>query len=154
MAVRKFKTEDLEAVIDVASALHPQWFTEAALQEIASDVQRQNAYVATLNEKIVGFASYQTSDVDKNAELTWIGVLSEMHRHGIGRMMMDTIEHAAAREGVKMFEVCTVAETVEYEPYALTRRFYHALGFRDLKIELKGFPSGDDKLILRKQLQT
>ena len=52
----------------------------------------------------------------------------------------------------KRLEVHTVAATVEYEPYALTRRFYYAIGFADVGVEPKGFPSGDDKLLLRKQL--
>jgi len=150
--VRKFGPEDLTSVVEIASALHPKWFTTDALKEISSNVQTQNSFVATSDRKIVGFASYLSSKAEKSAELTWIGVLPDLHKRGIGRMLVDAIENAAAKEGGEVLEVCTVAETVEYEPYAQTRCFYHALGFRDVRVEVRGFPSGDDKLVLRKTL--
>ena len=154
VVIRRLRTEDIEAVAEVARALHPKWFTEDAVKEIESTLQAQNAYIALADEKTIGFATYLAYYAGKRAELNWIGVLPGLHRQGIGRMLVGAIERVLAEQGIKTLDVYTVAASVEYEPYALTRCFYHALGFCDIRIEIRGFPSGDDKLLLRKLLQT
>jgi ribosomal protein S18 acetylase RimI-like enzyme len=100
----------------------------------------------------VGFVTYRVNADRETAELTWIGVRPDFQRKGIGRRLVEAIEQELSRKGVKTLEVSTVAPTVNYEPYARTRRFYHGIGFRDVRVEPKGFPSGDDKLLLRKQI--
>jgi GNAT superfamily N-acetyltransferase len=132
--------------------LNPKWFTESALEEIAHAVRNEFGYVAVQGGMCIGFATYRPSDDHETAELTWVGVHPEFHRRGVGRGLVEAIERKLNRIGCKSLEVYTVAATVEYEPYALTRSFYHAIGFNDISVEPKGFPSGDDKLLLRKQL--
>jgi GNAT superfamily N-acetyltransferase len=97
--------------------------------------------------------SHRVNADGETAELTWIGGRPDFQRKGIGRRLVEAIEQELSRRGVKTLEVSTVASTVHYEPYALTRRFYHAIGFSDVRVEPKGFPSGDDKLPLRKQIE-
>jgi ribosomal protein S18 acetylase RimI-like enzyme len=132
--------------------LHPKWFAESALEEIANAARSEDGYVAVLEGMNVGFATYRIIGDRETAELTWIGIHPDFHRRGVGRGLMRAIEQDLRGRGIKELEVYTVAATVQYEPYALTRRFYHAIGFADVSIEPKGFPSGDDKLLLRKQL--
>ena len=150
--VRKITLDDLHGVSVIAQALHPKWFNESALKEIANAVRNESGYVAVLDGRHVGFATYRIIDHGETAELTWIGVHPDFHRRGVGRALVVAMERGLRSGGVKKLEVYTVAATVHYEPYALTRHFYHAIGFVDISIEPKGFPSGDDKLLLRKEL--
>jgi len=48
--------------------------------------------------------------------------------------MLDRAEALLARDGVEYLQVKTLADTVEYEPYARTRAFYSACGFRPLQV--------------------
>jgi hypothetical protein len=66
--------------------------------------------------------------------------------------LLETIEQELGGRGIHKLEVFTLAATVDYEPYDLTRRFYYAMGFSEVSVEPKGFSSGDDKLLLRRQL--
>ena len=101
--------------------------------------------------KVIGFATYHVANDEKTAELSWIGMWPEFHRTGIGRALVNAIEADLAQRGVQALVVSTVASTVEYEPYARTRRFYRAIGFSNVQVDMKWYPSGDDRLLLRKQ---
>jgi GNAT superfamily N-acetyltransferase len=153
LLIKEITASDRQRVESIARALHPQWFTESALEEIANAVQTQNGYLAVDDGRPVGFAAYLSRDDDRTAELTWIGVHPDFHRRGIGRRLVISIEEELKRKACGRLEVYTVAATVEYEPYARTRSFYHAVGFTDLGVEPKGFPSGDDRLLLIKRLE-
>ena len=149
--VRRILTEDYAPVAEIARSLHPQWFTESALEDIARDIQTQDAYVA-LEKKVIGFATFVLTDNSNMAELTWIGVSPELHRRGVGRALLTAIEKELAQREVQSLQVSTVPPTVEYEPYARTRDFYHAIGFSDVQIDENWFPSGDDRLLLSKRI--
>ena len=150
--VRRIKAEDHDAINAIARDLHPRWFTQSALNDIGSAIRTDKGMVALAEEKIVGFATYKRIDT-KTVELTWIGVYSNFHRKGIGRALLNSIEEELRREDCEVIEVDTLAATVDYEPYARTRNFYHAVGFTDVRVEPSAYKSGDDKLLLRKQLR-
>jgi len=150
LLVRRILAEDYRLIAEIARSLHPQWFTESALEEIARDIRTQDGFAA-LEKEVVGFATYVLTD-NKTAELTWIGVSPELHRRGVGRALVKEIEGELAQRGVQSLQASTLAPTVEYEPYARTRNFYHAIGFSDVRIDEKWFPTGDDRLLLRKQM--
>jgi ribosomal protein S18 acetylase RimI-like enzyme len=150
--VRRIVRKDYDAINGIAEDLHPRWFTESALNEIKSAVREEKGVVAIVDQKIVGFATYAPIVHERTVELTWIGVRSDLHRRGIGRALVNSLEEELRREGYEAIEVDTVAASVEYEPYARTRNFYHALGFADVRIEPSGYESGDDKLLLRRKI--
>jgi len=152
LVVREISTNDRESVIEISGKLS-QWFIKAALEAIAHAVETERGYLALENEKCMGFATYLPCSDRKRAELTWIGVEPTLHRTGIGRSLVEAIERDLVRDHYECLEVNTVAETVDYEPYARTRSFYHSIGFRDVSVQPKGFPSGDDKLLMRKYLR-
>ena len=151
LSVREISPEDYPGVNSIARSLNPTWFTESALEEIANALRHDHGFVAMQNEKQIGFVMYRLNDDNETADLTWMGVRPDFQRKGVGRRLVEAVEQALGKKGIHRIEVFTVAATVDYEPYALTRRFYHAMGFSDVSIEPKGFPSGDDKLLLRKQ---
>jgi ribosomal protein S18 acetylase RimI-like enzyme len=149
--IRRIIQEDHTAIVETAKALH-QWFTELGVQQIAKDLQTQKGLVALEDESTAGFVTYVITVDEKVAELTWIAVHPEFHRKGIGRCLVKALEKVLVKLGVSALEVSTVADSVEYEPYARTRSFYHALGFSDVRVDRKWYPSGDDRLLLRKPL--
>ena len=149
--IRQIIREDHATIVAMAKLL-PQWFTELGIQEIARDLQTQNGLVALDDENIAGFVTYAITVDETVAELTWIAVHPKLHRKRIGRSLVESLEEVLARLGVLALEVSTVADLVEYEPYARTRSFYHALGFSDIRVDRGWYPSGDDRLLLRKFL--
>jgi ribosomal protein S18 acetylase RimI-like enzyme len=151
LIIRAISTGDRESVVEIARNL-PQWFLKSALEEIAHAVETERGYVARQDERCVGFATYLARE-GGIAELTWIGVDPSRHRTGIGRTLLEAIERDLTVEGYECLEVSAVANAEDYEPYTRTRSFYRAIGFHDVSIEQKGFPSGDDRLLMRKQLK-
>jgi ribosomal protein S18 acetylase RimI-like enzyme len=149
--IRRVIQEDHMAIVEMAKALR-QWFTELGVQQIAKDLQTQKGLVALEDESTAGFVTYVITVDEKVAELTWIAVHPELHRKGIGRCLVKALEEVLVKLGVSALEVSTVADSVEYEPYARTRSFYHALGFSDVRVDRKWYPSGDDRLLLGKPL--
>jgi len=151
LGIRRIIQEDHTAIVEMAKALH-QWFTELGVQHIAKDLQTQKGLVALEDESMIGFVTYVITAGEKVAELTWIAVHPGSHRKGVGRRLVKALEEVLVKSGVSALEVSTVADSVEYEPYARTRSFYHALGFSDVRVDRKWYPSGDDRLLLRKPL--
>jgi ribosomal protein S18 acetylase RimI-like enzyme len=147
--IRQIIREDHATIVAMAKLL-PQWFTELGIQRIARDLQTQNGLVALEDENIAGFVTYAITVDETAAELTWIAVHPNLHRKGIGRSLVEALEEVLVRLGASALEVSTVADSVEYEPYARTRSFYHALGFSDIRVDRGWYPSGDDRLLLRK----
>jgi ribosomal protein S18 acetylase RimI-like enzyme len=62
-----------------------------------------------------------------------MGVLSEFHRHGFGRAMLEHAEAALAADGVEFLQVKTLSARHPDEGYQRTRAFYLAYGFRPLE---------------------
>jgi ribosomal protein S18 acetylase RimI-like enzyme len=151
LQIRPIIQQDYMAVVETARALS-QWFTELGVQQITKDLQTQEGLIALEGDHTVGFVTYAITVDKKVAELTWIAVRPEFHRKGIGRCLVEALEGILMRLGVSAIEVSTVADSVKYEPYARTRNFYHALGFSDVRVDKKWYPSGDDRLLLRKLL--
>jgi ribosomal protein S18 acetylase RimI-like enzyme len=133
--VRQIHDQDHDSIIEVAKTLHPGWFNELGLQQIADDLQKEHGLVALDNEKVVGFLIYGTDENSKTAELSWVAVRAEFHRKGIGRALVSALEEMLARQEFRSLEVSTVAPTIEYEPYARTRSFYHSIGFSNVQID-------------------
>ena len=151
--IRQIIQEDRATIVEMAKSLR-QWFTELGIQQIARDLQTLKGLVALEDENMAGFVTYSINVDETVAELTWIAVHPNLHRKGIGRSLVEALEEVLVRLGVSAFEVSTVADSVEYEPYARTRSFYHALGFTDVRVDRGWYPSGDDRLLLRKLLPT
>ena len=150
--VRPILLDDHESILEIAKALHPAWFNELGLQEIVRDVQKERGLIAIDNGRAVGFVIYRKNENGNSAELSWIAVRPEFHRRGVGRSLMNSLAEVLTQQGIRMLEVSTVAPTVEYEPYARTRSFYHGVGFSDVQIDKNYYRSGDDRLLLKKHL--
>jgi GNAT superfamily N-acetyltransferase len=67
-----------------------------------------------------------------SAENHVLAVHPDHHRQGIGRALLRHAEEWLRSRGVELFHVKTLGPSDPYPPYADTRAFYQALGFRPL----------------------
>jgi GNAT superfamily N-acetyltransferase len=112
----------------------PDWFgIPEAVDEYVVKAERATAVVAIADTREVGLLTL-IRHTAYAAEIDVTAVKPDHHRRGIGRAMVDRAEHLLARDGVEYLQVKTLADTVEYEPYARTRAFYAACGFRPLQV--------------------
>jgi ribosomal protein S18 acetylase RimI-like enzyme len=132
--VRKFKTSDLDSIKRISAELHPEWFTDEALENIPRDIQFARCYVAEMDDRIVGFISVYS--YDGRPMIGWLGADYRLRGKGIGKILLGKVESELVKFGYKDFRVETVGEcTPVYEPYAETLKFYKSLGF---EVEKKG----------------
>ena len=66
-------------------------------------------------------------------ELAVMGVRKEMHRHGIGKALVEAAKDFAAGAGYAFMQVKTV-QMGFYEDYDRTNRFYRSVGFHELEV--------------------
>jgi GNAT superfamily N-acetyltransferase len=112
----------------------PDWFgIPEAVDEYVVRAERATAVVAIANRLEVGLLTL-IRHTEFAAEIDVMAVTPDYHRQGVGRGMLDRAEALLARDGVDYLQVKTLADTVEYEPYARTRAFYAACGFRPLQV--------------------
>lgn len=133
---------------------HPDWFgIPAAVDEYVVRAERATAVVAIVNRLEVGLLAL-VRHTGFAAEIDVTAVKPDHHRRGIGRGMLDRAEALLARDGVEYLQVKTLADTVEYEPYARTRAFYAACGFRPLQVCPDLWDPENPALQLVKRLQS
>ncbi len=128
LAIVRLQTAQHAAALKIARAL-PQWFTVGGVRQLQADLEQHSGFVALFDKEPRGFLTW-TPDADA-LRLSWMGVHPAHHRQGIGRHLVLSLAEEACRRGIKRVLVDTLGDSVDYPPYAATRRFYRALGFRD-----------------------
>jgi XTP/dITP diphosphohydrolase len=112
----------------------PDWFgIPEAIDEYVAKAERATAIVAIADGSEVALLTLIRHSAFA-AEIDVMAVSPDYHRRGIGRAILDHAEQLLAPDGVEYLQVKTLADTVEYEPYAQTRAFYVACGFRPLQV--------------------
>ncbi len=152
--VRRLEREDAEAICALAASLG-EWFNHEGLARIAKDLAFHEGVVAVQGGHVVGFVTWARADAE-TAELSWMGVARDLHRRGIGTALLAALVAELRAAGFCSLVVSTVADNVEYEPYARTRAFYRTRGFTDFRVDARYWGTGDDlydRLVLRRDLQ-
>jgi len=121
----------------------PEWFTPEEVETVREVVGPPAVVAIGDAGEIVGFLAWEQRTDEW--EVCWVAVAREFHRRGLGRHMVEMMLARARAARVGRIRVQTVAPTTEYEPYARTRAFYEALGFRLASVEPEGWPDGTDK---------
>jgi GNAT superfamily N-acetyltransferase len=67
------------------------------------------------------------------AEIHLIAVVADLHRRGVGRMMLGAAEEWLRDDGVEYLQVKTLSASSPDPGYAKTREFYRGVGFRELE---------------------
>lgn len=85
------------------------------------------------------------------AEIHLMAVEPELHRHGVGRALIEALERDLVADGVRLLQVKTRGPSYPDAGYDQTRRFYARMGFEPLE-EITGLWPGNPCLILVKVL--
>jgi ribosomal protein S18 acetylase RimI-like enzyme len=149
ITIRNYEPEDYEKVITIAKVL-PEWFTENGIDKMKIDLRFQNGLVANLESDIIGFVSFFT--LEGEGHVGWMGITPDYHRQGIGSKLIDHLKTRLKDGGVRSLNVLTLGDSVDYEPYARTRAFYRAVGFKDHRSYETDNPECPEQLVMKMDL--
>jgi GNAT superfamily N-acetyltransferase len=111
----------------------PTWF--GIPESVAGYVASADAHptvIASAEGDDVGLLTLVTH-TPYAAEVYVMGVLPELHRHGIGRAMLERAEEWLSGRDIEYLQVKTLSPRHPDPGYAKTRAFYLACGFRPLE---------------------
>lgn len=100
---------------------------------------------------MVGFLSLKQHN-PYAAEIYVMGVITDAHRQGIGKALVEEAEKWLLTQGVEYLQVKTLGPSHSDPGYARTRAFYLALGFRPLEELSQIWDEHNPCLILVKRL--
>lgn len=133
MNISRADTDDaVRSCLDVARSLQG-YFSEQGLEEMACDFRVHDLYVEEEGGAVQGFLSIHRKN-ELAAEISWLGVRQELHRNGIGSLLLQAAVSDLKSRGFRILEVKTLASTVDYPPYERTHAFYRKHGFISLEI--------------------
>jgi ribosomal protein S18 acetylase RimI-like enzyme len=116
-------------LLEALTARLPQWFAQAeSNRHYAEQAEKLEAWIARLDGQAVGMLLLKNHSAT-SAEIYWLGVDPSYHRQGIGRALIDALEHRLREEKARFLFVTTLHPDVDYEPYQRTRSFYESMGF-------------------------
>jgi len=146
-----FEASMTDACEGILKAL-PEWFgIPASNEEYIRSLPRLTTFVARLCGVVVGFVALERH-FPQSAENHVLAVHPEHHRQGIGRALLNHSEQWLRSQGVEVFHVKTLGPSDPYPPYANTRAFYTAFGFRPLFETSALWGTENPALILAKPL--
>jgi thiaminase/transcriptional activator TenA len=126
--VRPGGPSDRAACLAVAGRL-PQYFSAAGLAAMEQHLERHRLWLADAADgEVAGFATVWAK-APGVVEITWMAVDPHQQGRGVGRAILAAALRTAAHEGGRLAVVKTLADTVDYEPYIKTRRFWERSGF-------------------------
>lgn len=126
------KDEKKKICRDILSAL-PCWFgIPEAIDNYVNKSSEMPFWVVCYNDVLVGFISLKTTSVD-TAEIYVLGVLPEYHHKGFGRELFRVTYEWCRQNNFAFLQVKTLDRSHPDEGYAITRRFYEAMGFKELE---------------------
>jgi len=131
MQVIKGNKQQIDNCLSIAREL-PQYFMEQGIAAMSRDLHDHRLYIAEDSDQVLGFAAVQSKS-NQVAEISWMAVKPAYQHRGVGTLLINRIVEDLQTEGVRLLEVKTLAPTVDYFPYALTRRFYESRGFVHLE---------------------
>jgi ribosomal protein S18 acetylase RimI-like enzyme len=111
----------------------PQWFgIESGTLHYIKAIDDLPTFTATLNGEFAGFLTLKQHFAHA-AEIYVMGVDARFHRQGCGRALLAAAETYLRQQGVEYIQVKTLSPSHPDPNYALTRKFYAAVGFRSLE---------------------
>ena len=114
-------------ILEIVNGL-PEWFDETArTMSVPTDLRHQPGFVAVSNQRVVGFVTLYVAE--GRLHIGWLAVERGFQRKGIGNRLLAAVETKARELGIAELATYTLGDSVEYQPYDLTRRFYWKYGF-------------------------
>jgi GNAT superfamily N-acetyltransferase len=111
----------------------PTWFgIPASVEDYVATADRSPTVVAARENDDVGILTLVRHN-QYAAEIYVMAVRPDLHRQGVGRVLLGYAEARLAVDGVEFLQVKTLAPSKPDEGYEKTRAFYLACGFRPLE---------------------
>lgn len=111
----------------------PDWFgLEESLIHYSTEINSMPTFLVYHAADVIGFVSLKQHN-SYSAEVYVMGVVSEMHRQGIGQALMRRALAWLKNQGYEYVQVKTLSPSHPDAGYAKTRAFYEAIGFRPLE---------------------
>ncbi|WP_257791999.1 GNAT family N-acetyltransferase [Anoxybacter fermentans] len=95
-------------------------------------MQKHLLYVAMDVDEVVGFVAIKHKN-NHVSEILWMTVKKERQKQGIGSALIDHIVNDLRAQGIRLLEVKTLSDDVNYPLYEITRHFYEVMGFMYLE---------------------
>jgi ribosomal protein S18 acetylase RimI-like enzyme len=111
----------------------PQWFgIESATRHYIAAIDELPTMTVAIDDEVTGFLAIKRH-FSHDAEIYVMGVTARFHRQGCGRALVSATEAYLREQGVEFLQVKTLSAAHPDRHYALTRKFYTAMGFRPLE---------------------
>ena len=148
--IQPLDEKHLSGILAVAEDL-PEWFDETARTEsIPVDIRYQEGFVAVSAQRVVGFVTLYVAE--GRLHIGWLGVAREFHRQGIGTRLLAAAEMKARELKIDELATYTLGDSVDYEPYDLTRNFYSKRGFSVYKRSKTDNSGGPEQIWISKRV--
>lgn len=131
----------------------PDWFgRQASVDDYVAAVDQMAMLAARAPDgTCVGFLSVKEHSAVA-AEAYVLGVVPQWHRRGIGQALFARAGDDLAARGFRYLTVKTLAASHPDAHYAMTRKFYEAVGFEPLEVFPTLWDSGTPCLLMVKPL--
>ncbi len=147
---RLIEEKDHLGILKIAEEL-PDWFDEDARKRaIPADLRHQSGFVALSEGQIVGFITLFVFEGRLN--MGWMGVKPAYHRSGIGSQLLACAEEFGRKHGLNEIATYTLGDSVDYEPYELTRNFYFKKGFKVYQRNKTDNPGCPEEIKIKKKI--
>ncbi len=131
----------------------PKWFgNKQALDEYVEKVKNLPFFAAFNDaDQCIGFFSVKIH-YQHTGDIFVCGVHPDYHHCGVGKALYHAAENYFILKGCKYVIVKTLSDTVDFEPYAQTRKFYKSIGFESLITLTEMWDAENPCLIMFKSL--
>ena len=148
--IEPLETKHHSGIIAIMEDL-PEWFDETArTRSVPTDLRHQTGLVAVRDQEVVGFITLYVAE--GRMHIGWLAVDRQMQGHGIGSRLLKAAESEAHGVGIDELATYTLGESVAYQPYELTRRFYWKHGFTVYKRSRTDNPGCPEEIWISKQI--
>ena len=156
VALRPMRPEEVEELVRITrdtGFFHPEEVEVArdVLSEAAQngDASGYRVRVAALRQQLLGYVCFGPTPLTHGTwDVYWIAVDHQRQRQGIGVRLMHLAEEEISLQRGRL----VLVETSSRDMYEPTRRFYLALGYREVSCIPDFYDVGDGRVTLAKVL--
>lgn len=127
----------------------PEWFgIEEALNDYVDSVVKY-PFIVIEEDEVIGFYSLREENPE-TLDMYVLGIKKKYHGKGYGSKLQNFIDAWAKEKGYKRLIVLTLSSKSTDKNYAMTRDFYHKVGFVDMYESDKIWDEYNPTLIMMK----